>query len=396
MSNRAFVYKAFVVNPVARKTIKNLDSVLIDFYAQKAQPQHLVWSTSKMVQLRCVGSEGWRNNTLINYKLQGIRGEEKKVVGFSCADLPLMNPYDWIKIHTILLKRKDDSYKNYLNHVGLMLKSYITEVAKEDFEIADKFQRTVKAPNDTSENIKNVRDGTILTDPWAVIYKTHEDQEYKTKIFYLNEKHLYSTSNLNTFMAKVELNPNNSPADKKHIYDTIKWWLAGRKQQYEHNPSNPFNYTDSQVACQIRREISLIEGDWGAEYRCLAPVFILVGEEPVYSIIDFIMSSSSMKLDNQTLFNLANSIGSSSKVPTLFTEDYEIWALHMEDYLLGLENGYLIWKSVSKGSHSFPLTDESDDISIQTKEQYEVLKSTPGISISKENKKRIEIDLKAK
>ena len=45
MSNRAFVYKAFVVNPEARKTINNLDSVLIDFYAQKAQPQHIVWST---------------------------------------------------------------------------------------------------------------------------------------------------------------------------------------------------------------------------------------------------------------------------------------------------------------------------------------------------------------
>ena len=147
-----------------------------------------------MVSIRCVRSEGWRNNTLINYKFQGVRGEEKKVVDFSCADLPLMNPYDWIKIHTILRKRNDDRYKNYLNHVGLMLKSYIIEIAKEDFEIADRFQRTVKAPNDTSENIKNVRDVTILTDPWAVIYKTHEDREYKTKIFYLNEKHLYSTS----------------------------------------------------------------------------------------------------------------------------------------------------------------------------------------------------------
>ena len=106
-----------------------------------------------------------------------------------------------------------------------MLKSYITEIAKEDFDIANRFQRTVKAPNDTSDNIKNVRDGTILTDPWAVIYKTHEDNQYKTKIFYLNEKHLYSTSNLKTFMAKVELNPNNSQADKKHIYDIINWWL---------------------------------------------------------------------------------------------------------------------------------------------------------------------------
>ena len=228
MSNRAFVYKAFVINPEARKTIKNLDTVLIDFYAQKAQPQHIVWSTSKVVNLRCLGSEGWRNNTLINYKFQGLRGEEKKVVDFTCADLLHMNPYDWIKIHTILRKRKDDRYKHYLTHITLMLKSYITEIAKEDFGIANRFQRTVKAPNDTSDKIKDVRDGTILTDPWAVIYKTHEDNQYKKKIFYLNEKHLYSTSNLKTFMAKVELNPNNSQADKKHIYDTINWWLFVR------------------------------------------------------------------------------------------------------------------------------------------------------------------------
>ena len=101
-------------------------------------------------------------------------------------------------------------------------------------------------------------------------------------------------------------------------------------------------------------------------------------------------------MDNQTLFNLANSIGSSSRVPTLFTEDYEVWTLHMEDYLLGLENGYLIWKSVSKGPHKFPLTDESDDISVHTIEQYEDLKATAGVTISKENRERVEIDLKAK
>ena len=106
------------------------------------------------------------------------------------------------------------------------------------------------------------------------------------------------------------------------------------------------------------------------------------------------MSSSSMKLDNQTLFNLANSIGSSSKVPTLFPEDYEIWSLHMEDYLLGLENGYLIWKSVSSGPHSFPPDTDSDNITIFTNESYEDWKTK--ITISKENRERIEIDLKAK
>ena len=178
-----------------------------------------------MVQIRCVGSESWGNNTLINYKFQGVKGEEKKIFDFTCANLPFMNPYDWIKIHSILRKRKEERYKHYLNHVTLMLKSYITEIAKEDFALADKFNRTVSEPNGFNEKIKNLRDGTVLTDPWAVVYKTHEDREYKNKIFYLNEKHLYSTNNLNTIMAKMELNPNNSSLDKKHVCDTVKWWI---------------------------------------------------------------------------------------------------------------------------------------------------------------------------
>ena len=51
MSNKAFLYKAFVINAEIRNKIKNLDNLLINFYAQKAQPQHLVWSTSNFVDV---------------------------------------------------------------------------------------------------------------------------------------------------------------------------------------------------------------------------------------------------------------------------------------------------------------------------------------------------------
>ena len=64
-------------------------------------------------------------------------------------------------------------------------------------------------------------------------------------------------------------------------------------------------------------------------------------------------SSSTLKSDPACVFNLANSIGSSSRVPTLFPDDYEIWVLHMEDYLQGLENGYELWKSVIIGPYRF-------------------------------------------
>ena len=228
MSNKAFTYKAFVINSEKMKTIKNLDSVLINFYADRSQPQHLVWSTSKISVLRCVGSEQWKN-TLINYKFQIGRGKDKELSDVTCADLPLMNPYDWIKMHQMLIQRNDPKYKHYVNHLKLMIKFYIAEIAKEDFEISQRFDRTVKAPNDTNDKINdNVRDGTILTNPWAILYKTYEDRQLKTKIFYLNEKHLYSTSNLNQFFAKMELNPNNPKAEKKNICDMFKWWIFVR------------------------------------------------------------------------------------------------------------------------------------------------------------------------
>ena len=58
MSNKTFLYKAFVINPEARKKIKNIDNLLINFCTEKAQPQHLLWSTTKFVDVRAVGSEG--------------------------------------------------------------------------------------------------------------------------------------------------------------------------------------------------------------------------------------------------------------------------------------------------------------------------------------------------
>ena len=62
-----------------------------------------------------------------------------------------MNPYDWIKIHTFLRKRKEvEKYKHYLQHVGLMIRCYISEIAKDDFELRKMFNCTVSDTNDTA------------------------------------------------------------------------------------------------------------------------------------------------------------------------------------------------------------------------------------------------------
>ncbi|XP_023760202.1 uncharacterized protein LOC111908619 [Lactuca sativa] len=41
---------------------------------------------------------------------------------------------------------------------------------------------------------------------------------------------------------------------------------------------------------------------------------------------------------NTLSFNLSSSIGSTPRIPILFPQDYEVWVLHFEDYVLGLED----------------------------------------------------------
>ena len=182
-----------------------------------------------MIDIRAIGSEGWKNRTLINYKFEATRGNERKTFGFTCADLPLMNPFDLFNIFWLLNRKKEvEKYKHYLRHIKLMIKCYISEIGKEDFEVAQKFDRTVEAPNDTTDNIDDLRDGTILTDSWSIVYKIHKDGRLQSRIFYMNEKHRYSSFNLNTILAKMEMNTRNKTANKKHISDNIKWWIMVR------------------------------------------------------------------------------------------------------------------------------------------------------------------------
>ncbi|XP_052626862.1 uncharacterized protein LOC128133449 [Lactuca sativa] len=51
-------------------------------------------------------------------------------------------------------------------------------------------------------------------------------------------------------------------------------------------------------------------------------------------------------------FNLSSSIGSTIRIPILFPNDYEVWALHFEDYVLGLEDyGSTIWHAITQETY---------------------------------------------
>ncbi|KAL4590865.1 hypothetical protein LXL04_003810 [Taraxacum kok-saghyz] len=71
-------------------------------------------------------------------------------------------------------------------------------------------------------------------------------------------------------------------------------------------------------------------------------------------------------------FNLASSIGSNSRAPTLFPEEYDAWVIHMEDYITGIEKvGMDVWNSIVDG----PYTNKKES----TLKQIYMLKENSGL-----------------
>ena len=75
--------------------------------------------------------------------------------------------------------------------------------------------------------------------------------------------------------------------------------------------------------------------------------------------------------DSQTTpINISNNIGSTTRVPILYTQDYEVWAHHFEDYVVGSEdNGYLIWEAITLG----PFVHSGTNTTVKSQKEYNKL-----------------------
>ena len=56
-SGKAFVYRCFVIHPDVKKKV-DINKMLICFYSERSQPQHLVCSVKRIVDVVEVGTEG--------------------------------------------------------------------------------------------------------------------------------------------------------------------------------------------------------------------------------------------------------------------------------------------------------------------------------------------------
>ena len=69
-------------------------------------------------------------------------------------------------------------------------------------------------------------------------------------------------------------------------------------------------------------------------------------------------------------FNLPSSIGSTTRIPILFLEDYEFQALHFEDYVLGTEtHGSSIWHAMTVETYKYFINREE----VKTQAQYDAI-----------------------
>ena len=161
----------------------------------------------------------------MNIRFTGFRGVDKVLDEFTLADLPFMNLYDRIS----LFKMDEKKYEPIVAHLKKMLICYILEFEKMDVEIALVLQKKpVVEPEEQPQHVKRMKLGVIQKEHWSVAYSQKCSEKVQKSVFFLRDKHLYSTTALKTILAMVETCKATSAADLKCFLDMISWNLCIR------------------------------------------------------------------------------------------------------------------------------------------------------------------------
>ncbi|CAI9260956.1 unnamed protein product [Lactuca saligna] len=92
----------------------------------------------------------------INVQIKGFQGANHVLYKFTLADLPFLNPFDWILLFNIVVKDMK-KYEPIYEHLKRMIKCYILEIAKMDVEIAYVLKkRPFFKPFDLPEDIQHL------------------------------------------------------------------------------------------------------------------------------------------------------------------------------------------------------------------------------------------------
>ena len=138
LTRKAFVFHAFDNIAEFPHPHPKVDRDLVEFYLRVAQPQYQTWSAQKIVNVRVL--KPYREGNFTNVRFKVLRGSAKTEHAISLADLPNLNPHDWIILHNILLTNEAE-YGLIIDHFKRMLVCYVMDVALMDQEIASVFKK---------------------------------------------------------------------------------------------------------------------------------------------------------------------------------------------------------------------------------------------------------------
>ena len=232
MSPVVFFFRSFY--PIRKNSVSDTstNTRLLNFYLKHAKPQADVWSLKKIVSMR-IGKiiEAAVPEDFTNVTIMIKRGSEKEESEVTLADLPMLNPVDWIHMYH-LVKQMKVKHDLIIDHLAEMIKGYLNEVAKLDVEIASILQvRTSQLAPDHPTELSNLKIGLIRKENWSVAFrkKKGNTNTATTHIFYLADKHYYRTVELNRLLELIENTKANSQEDRTCFSNMIKWYEVFRK-----------------------------------------------------------------------------------------------------------------------------------------------------------------------
>ncbi|KAI3494742.1 hypothetical protein L1887_40447 [Cichorium endivia] len=167
MTARVFLIRCFDELKANKEPRAVVNDKLFKFYLEHSKPQYMSWSLKKIVKLtpRMPHVTSPFRNTIFLAR----RGSDDEKDQFTMADLPFMNPFDWVSLFSILKRRGDHEILH--KHVKKLLMGYILEVSNLDVEVASVLNTVLKCSAEKPpSDLKRRRLRKIKKGDWNVAF----------------------------------------------------------------------------------------------------------------------------------------------------------------------------------------------------------------------------------
>jgi len=207
-----------------------LTKILIDFYAKKSKPQQDVWSCTPVKTIPRMRQTDLVGKAFYNWEYEITRGTEEKKSIFSFADLPLLNPSDWINIYQIMVLRHQQHLKPHIKAFKLLMQNYLHEMGRFDLVAADLMKVIPKKVEPIYCDYGENADGLVTKDPWGVVVKVTVNDETKFGHLMMTDLYTLAPNHLRLVKQKVIAQNQNSEYDKKEVLARVIWYEAVRNK----------------------------------------------------------------------------------------------------------------------------------------------------------------------